>query len=552
MPLTDRTARHISVAVLFLFIAVSVAGHVADGDVRVPPEYEPAPPSEEVDLGPVEPFCPDSEEYADWRDAQTVMGVDIAADPACKPDNPQVVAAVTKGTNNVPGMALMETGLHEDAVTKCCDKDGDGDPDVINITLEVGELNGRPTAEGEVHLPHEIAPGIDPGFWVFAPKTRGMAEDDAPATDLIRMPSPAIRVEEGDEVHVTLENTHYMPHTIHFHGTDHAYMVNGSGNDGVPQTSEKPVNPGQNHTYQFTPREPGTMFYHCHVQPSTHVLMGLQGMFVVEEERDNNTLQTFNIGNGRVRNPSQAVQEEYGREYDMQYTDVDPKMHNIINISNDPRVVSKMLNRGFDVTERSADYFLLNGKSFPYTMRESQVIVDEGEQVKLRVLNSGEESVSLHPHGHKPTITHYDGIAADTAARIQRDVFDISAAQRLDLSLNTTDDGVNSYGDGVWFMHDHRERATTTDGIGPGGDVTAITYESFLNEDGFPQLNGVSWEPYFTEEYYEREVPVWNTYTDPAFFGNITTLPPETEKLAAFGLIGLLLGALAGWWVVRG
>ena len=31
------------------------------------------------------------------------------------------------------------------------------------------------------------------------------------------------RAEQGDQISITLENTHYLPHTIHFHGVDHPY-----------------------------------------------------------------------------------------------------------------------------------------------------------------------------------------------------------------------------------------------------------------------------------------------------------------------------------------
>lgn len=536
------------VPLLLVFLAATAAGHATGGqqDDRAPPEYVPPPPSEETTYTRTHEFCPENGTWADRRPAQTVLGVDVDADPSCHPDDPRVVAAVTRGTDEVPRSTLMETGLHEDAVRKGADRDGDGDPDVINITLEVAELNGKPTAGGLLNVRHEIAPGIAPGFWVFAPKTMGMATEGSAAADLIRMPPPAIRVEEGDEVHVTLENTHYMPHTIHLHGTDHGFMVNGSGNDGVPQTSEEPVMPGESRTYDLEPREAGTMFYHCHVQPSTHVLMGLNGMFVVAEDRPNNTLQTFNPGNGRVRNPSAAVDEDYDRAYDLQFQGVDAELHSILNVSNDPRIISKMINRGYDTTERTPDYFLLNGRSFPFTVRESQIIVEENERTKLRVLNGGSESVAIHTHGHKPTITHRDGVESPAAAQITRDVFDIAAAQRLDLALNTTDDGLNAYGPGVWFVHDHRERGVTTDGVAPGGDITTITYERYLQPNGFPETHGVSWDPYFSADYYDREVPVWNTYGDPAFFGDVQTRQPSDRTVLAIGLIGIVVGALAG------
>lgn len=530
------------VVLVALFTAV-VSAHAA-ADQSSPPSYEEPPPTVDVNYTQDFQMCPAS--HPGWRKAQELLGVEIEKSLQCSPDNPLVVAAVTKGTNNVPERVLMETGLHEDAVRKGRDLDGDGDPDVVNITLEVAEINGRKPATGDLALQQSIAPGVKPGFWVFAPKTRGMATEGSAASDIIRMPSPAIRVERGDRVNVELENTHYLPHTIHFHGVDHPYIENGEGNDGVPQTSGKPVMPGESRTYSFVPSHPGTMFYHCHVQPNTHVLMGLHGMFIIEKQRPDNTLQTFNIGNGKVRHRSVASRQRYAREYDLLYQGVDRQLHSIIDVSNDPRVISKMMNRRYDVTEREPDYFLLNGKSFPYTVRESQIIVEPGEKVKLRILNAGSESVSLHTHGHKPTITHYDGVAVPPGKRIQRDVFHISAAQRVDLLLNTTTDGLNSYGKGVWFVHNHREEAVTTNGIAPGGDITLITYESFLKENGMPRVSGVSWKPYFSKEYYNREVPVWSSYDSGGMFGAFRKQPVKKPVIAMMGAIGLLAGGLLG------
>jgi plastocyanin len=525
---------------LVLFIAPATS-HAADTGEA--PPWEPAPPSSEVDYGEPEEKCPDVDPSASME--QEVLGVQIEEDPHCNPDDPETVAAVSKGTNNVPMETLRETGLSRDAVRKGKDLDGDGDPDVINITLEVAELNGVPPSTGSVAAEHDIAPGIAPGFWVFTPKTRGMATENSAASDIVRAPSPAIRIEEGDRVNVKLENTHYMPHTIHFHGVDHPYEDSeGNGNDGVPQTNEKPVMPGESRTYQMTPEQAGTMFYHCHVQPSTHVLMGLNGMFVVEEERDNNTVQTFNIGNGKVRNPSEAVEEDYDQEYDMMYQGVDPELHNMINRSNDPRVLSQLMNREYDVTERNPDYYLLNGKSFPYTVRESMIVAEENQNIKARMINTGSESVSLHTHGHKPTATHYDGVKISEQAEIQRDVFDVSAAQRVDLEINTSDDGLNSYGPGAWFLHNHKEEAVTTDGIAPGGDVSLLTYKEYLGESGMPQTSGVSWDNYFTEGYYSNDVPVWASYDEGGIFHDVSLKDSDLSLVLPLGLAGMIFGAM--------
>jgi FtsP/CotA-like multicopper oxidase with cupredoxin domain len=509
------------------------------------PVYRPPPPTREIDLGDAETPCEDRDRA--WRAAQTVDGVPIAESLLCNPDNPAAVAAFVKGTNNVSPMTLMDTLLAPDAVVKGNDRDGDGDPDEIHIRLEVAELNGASPEIAESVPGYAIAPGIKPGFWVFAPKTRGMATAsliDLAANRMLRAPSPVIRVEAGDTVRVTLENGHYMPHTIHFHGVDHPYVdAEGEGNDGVPQTSEKPVMPGMSRTYEMTPRQTGTMFYHCHVQPSIHILMGLQGMFVIEENRPDNPVQTLNIGAGQVRHRSVHSRAAFDREYDLHYQDLDKELHALPGAANDPRLIIEQAHRRYDVTERSADYFILNGRSFPYTFRESVVVVAPDETVKLRVLNGGAEEVALHSHGHKIRISHYDGIEHAPAAQITRDVVQIAPAQRVDLVLETTNDGLHSYGEGLWLLHDHHEPAVTNDGLAPGGGITAIAYQSYLDEKGWPRPQGVDWTPYFTADYYRRALPVWSPYDPLGLLGEAGAGPAVSLRAL---LLALVIGLLAG------
>ena len=501
-----------------------------------------------------EAVCPPGN--SEWRDAQTVDGVDIKASLLCEPDNPYEVAAFVKGTNNVSMATLMETQLTPDAVVKGRDLDGDGDPDEIHIRLEVAELNGH-SPDAKIEVPgYSIAPGVKPGFWAFVPKARGMATrnlETFEAQPMLRMPSPSIRVEQGDKVKITLENTHYLPHTIHLHGVDHPFKdANGEGNDGVPLISEMPIFPGEQRTYDIQPRQDGSMFYHCHVQPQSHVLMGLNGLFVVEPNRPNNWVQTLNVGAGQVRHPSVAVQERNSQEYDMHYLAIDYEMHNILKTSNDPRVVSKRLHRDYNITKRKPEAFLLNGRSFPYTIRESLVIVKPDERVKMRILNGGADPIYLHTHGHKVTETHYDGIERPEAARITRDVVHVGPAQRVDVELQTVNDGLHSYGPGAWLMHDHREEGVTTNGIGPGGNISLIVYEEYLGENGIPKIPG-NLSTLFTEEYWRGEIPVFadmdpkGLLSEPVPTASTLTTTFLTALLVA--LLGLFFGSLL--WLIR-
>lgn len=543
------------------WLVLIVAGFLALPDPWIPPallpyrhlvlgelKYRTPPGSREISLGTVEPPCPN--ENPEWREAQAIEGVEVERSPVCEPDNPYLVAAVTKGTNNVSHETLMRSGLAPDAVVLGRDLDGDGDPDEVEIHLEVVELNGGSPDTAEPIPGFAIAPGIQPGFWVFAPKGFGMATrtlEDLRANPLYRVPSPTIRVEQGDEVTIVLENTHYLPHTIHFHGVDHPYHfhldpsdLKGSlpGGDGVPETSEMAPMPGQTHTYRLRPRHAGTMIYHCHVQPQAHLLMGLQGIFVVEEQRPNNWVQTLNVGAGHVRHPSVAVREKYDREYDLHYMDLDKELHELVQRANDPRLIARAINRTYDITERTADYFLVNGRSFPYTLRDSLVVVKPNEKVKLRVLNGGMQQLALHTHGHKVTITAYDGVDVNPVAWITRDVVNVDTAQRVDLVLDTTNDGLHSYGEGVWLLHDHHENAFTTDGVSPGGSITAIAYESYLDENGFPKVSGIDWGPFFSAEYYRKKIPVWVTYDDMRMLGEAGEATPRGAQVFVWGVAG--------------
>jgi hypothetical protein len=500
------------------------------------PAVTALPESKKVELGEVEPFC-DSGTPSEWRKAQVLEGVEIRESRLCNPDSPAEIAAFVKGTNNISMQTLMDTNLAADALILSNDMDNDGDPDHYIIKLEVMELNGRSPDFAGVVPTYDIAPGIQPAFWVFAPKTRDMSTRSfasAEANPMLRMPAPPIRVEQGDIVWLVLENTHYFPHTIHLHGVDHPFMdFSGEGNDGVGQTSAMDVMPGQSKTYVIRPRQAGTMYYHCHVQPHTHIPLGLAGMFIVEENRPNNWVQVFNVGAGQVRHPAKAVAEEYDAEYDLHYQSVDKDLHKLPQSFNDPRLIARAINQEYDITEATDDYFLLNGRAFPYTLRESLVVVEPNQKVKLRVLNGHTEVIALHIHGHKAVETHYDGVEQRPEGRVRRDVYTLSPAQRLDLELETVDDGLRSFGPGLWMFHDHVERAFTTDGMGEGGSISLVAYKQYLDENGTPQTHGMSLAQYFTKKYWERKISPWQEVFDASLGDPETFVKAEAEPAAA-------------------
>ncbi|MCJ8299696.1 MAG: multicopper oxidase domain-containing protein, partial [Pseudomonadales bacterium] len=261
-------------------------------------------------------------------------------------------------------------------------------------------------------------------------------------------------------------------------------------------------------------KNPGTHFYHCHVQPDVHIAMGLAGMLIIEPNRPNNLFSHLVIGAGRIQDLSKATKEQYEREYSLVYTDIDDRLNRIPAVFTDPREIEKRMHRDYDSSKREPNIFMLNGRSFPFTLGDTPIEVKAGERTKLRILNAGERSLQLHIHGHHPTLTHVDGYEVPINMQLTRDVFTIGAAQRIDLELRPGSDERFASGPGVWFMHDHTEKTTTNKGISPGGDITVLVYEGFMDEEqGLPRVV-TSLSRYFDPEFYRGNVPVF----DPAIF----------------------------------
>lgn len=392
-------------------------------------------------------------------------------------------------------------GADRRAVQLGRDLDGDGDPDEVHFHLEVAEVQ------------EEVYPGEFVTFWVFAPVGQAMGSS-------ARLPSPTLRVEEGNHVAVTLYNTHYFPHTIHFHGTSQSNAM-----DGVPHMTQNEVEPGRSFTYRFVARNPGTYWYHCHVQDHQHVLMGLAGMFIVEPNRPNNHFARLVPGAGRILSMAKATREEYQAEYSLVYMDIDDRLNRIPAAYRDPREIEKRMHRDYDSTQRRSNIFLLNGRAFPFTLRDTPILVPAEGTTRLRVLNVGARTLSLHSHGHHPTLTHLDGYPVPKEGRVTRDTFAVAPAQRVDLALRTGNDGTYAAGPGVWLLHDHTPPAASNKGINPGGDHTAIVYPDFVGPDGMPRdhVGHAAHAKYFDPAYYQGRVPVFS----PNVFG---TTEQDYEK----------------------
>jgi FtsP/CotA-like multicopper oxidase with cupredoxin domain len=101
-------------------------------------------------------------------------------------------------------------------------------------------------------------------------------------------PGPTIELDEGDQFYLNLTNVGtvvrpdlFDPHSVHFHGFPNASAVF----DGVPEVSIS-INMGSTMTYYYNIAEPGTYLYHCHVEATEHMEMGMLANLYVHPIQD--------------------------------------------------------------------------------------------------------------------------------------------------------------------------------------------------------------------------------------------------------------------------
>jgi FtsP/CotA-like multicopper oxidase with cupredoxin domain len=110
--------------------------------------------------------------------------------------------------------------------------------------------------------------------------------------------APTIKVREGQDLYLTLTNVGMIlrpdlfdPHSVHYHGFPNAAPIF----DGVPDASFVAI-PGASFTYFYRNIDPGTYLWHCHVEATEHMQMGMLGNLYVLSAQDGTPLGTCSGG----------------------------------------------------------------------------------------------------------------------------------------------------------------------------------------------------------------------------------------------------------------
>ncbi|MBF2056971.1 MAG: copper resistance system multicopper oxidase [Cyanobacterium sp. T60_A2020_053] len=89
------------------------------------------------------------------------------------------------------------------------------------------------------------------------------------------LPSPTIRLKEGQNVTINVTNQLNEDTSIHWHG-----LILPANMDGVPGVSFRGIKPGETFTYKFPVNQSGTYWYHSH--SNMQEPMGMYGAIIID------------------------------------------------------------------------------------------------------------------------------------------------------------------------------------------------------------------------------------------------------------------------------
>jgi FtsP/CotA-like multicopper oxidase with cupredoxin domain len=166
--------------------------------------------------------------------------------------------------------------------------------------------------------------------------------------------APLLYVDEGEDVEISLFNLGFVmrpdlgdPHSVHWHGFRQAIPYF----DGVPNTSIA-VPLDRQFTYFYRPQDPGTYMYHCHVEDTEHVQMGMNGLLFVRPAQNSGAFKyVYNDGDGSTA---------YDREFSVYLSEMWAEAHWA-----DAHIQLP------EWTDYKPDWYMLNGRVYPDTLAPS-------------------------------------------------------------------------------------------------------------------------------------------------------------------------------------
>jgi FtsP/CotA-like multicopper oxidase with cupredoxin domain len=285
--------------------------------------------------------------------------------------------------------------------------------------VELGAL--AYTAPADARGDQPLDPRLEGGVKVFDLETSVIRWSILPTEQVAayaynrQVPGPRIRVTQGDRVRVNMTNHLPESTTVHWHG-----LVLPNRFDGPAEITQRPIAPGETYTYEFTPEQAGTFFYHSHDHVDRQQALGLYGVLIVDP-----------------KTPPPGM-PSYQHELVVQLQEW---------LFRDGYTFPAMPMEG-----ALPNFFTINGKAYPATETLKMRV---GERVRVRFV--GSTSAFIHPmhiHGGPFRIVETDGQPVPETARLEKDTVNVGPGERYDVIWEARQPG-------KWLLHCHINHHTT-------------------------------------------------------------------------------------------
>jgi FtsP/CotA-like multicopper oxidase with cupredoxin domain len=223
------------------------------------------------------------------------------------------------------------------------------------------------------------------------------------------IPGPTLKVTQGTEIDVHVENHGDLDTTIHWHGLrlENRY-------DGVPHETQAPIRVGGEFSYRIQFPDPGLYWYHPHIREDYTQELGLYGnILVIPAEPDYwppadrdliLTLDDILIENGKVApfSPTETSYSAMGRFGNRLLVAGDPDLHLSLRAGEVVRLwlTNTANTRVFNVALPGARMKLVGGDSGRVEHEEfvEQVVLAPSERVVVDVLVESPGELALEHH----------------------------------------------------------------------------------------------------------------------------------------------------------
>ncbi|MFN3968896.1 multicopper oxidase domain-containing protein [Flavobacterium sp.] len=255
-----------------------------------------------------------------------------------------------------------------------------------------------------------------------------------------QIPMPTLTFTQGDTAEIYVHNELKESTSLHWHGL---FLPNKE--DGVPNLTQMPIEPGTTHKYTFPIIQHGTHWYHSHSGLQEQI--GMYGSFVMNKRNED---PTFRKGIDDLPTIPVILSE---------WTDMKPEnVHRMLHNATDWFAIKKGTTQSYaeaiknghfltkvtnewkrmnamDVSDVYYDKFLINGKT------ENQFSqFKAGDKVRLRISNGGASSYFwLNYSGGKITVVASDG---NDVEPVEVDRLLIAVSETYDVIVTIPEDNI--------------------------------------------------------------------------------------------------------------